>query len=825
MSDEIFKTKIQVRDVKSGPQAFILVPTKKGGEQPFVLSEPKLSKDLAALFVQSPKSLADKEVEYTKAGGQIERVREAGKTWDRAKHGEHRRVETNQHNVQPGAHPANGFENPYNFIPAPVRVTGDTNLGDAEPAGHHRYHADRWSGRISVRLSTKTPLLIPDLGVEYDRHKTYGIRVDEDGAPYLPPTSLKGALRVAYEAVTNSRMGILEPHNERLALRMEARDGLKLVPCRIVANASGQLQAQLLPGQSQIGAGGKPRGQGANCLMYAAWLKRYRQYRPNTHQVRRDKHEQQEALRYQGTNQRPAHGDHVFVRVSRQTHGSQRFAYLQVTDIQLAVAGTPCPANWQEGWVFISGPNIMKKHDEKVFLLSPAARLLSLTDSTVRGWTRLIRSYQNEHQVEIAAREHQNPPRQPSDYLGHEPGQTGFSRHVYAAGAEELTVGTLCYAEIETNGQGLPTEVKQLLPVSISRILYDEPPITGLRATSVVPAVSLPQLSPADRVFGWVSQSEGKGAFKGQLRIGAITCGQGADAIERVGGTAGKPLAILGQPKPAQARFYAAHRPTGEPMAQGADKKGGYREGAGLRGRKVYLHQKQAELPGYWDAGQPSAGPIDVRLDRSPQAIHREWQHHESETTADARTDQNRSVTAWVKPESNFTCDIDVVNLSGVELGALLWLLTLPDEHYLRIGGGKPLGFGSVRIEATGCDLRRGDAIAADYRSFGKRGNEGERLSRIEDVAPLKKAYQDALPAAVGAPGVAFDALPIIRSFLNAAKGGALPVHYPRTTGQHGPSGENFKWFVANERQADRRFALPALHEDAERRGLPILPE
>jgi len=819
MTDETFKTKIQVRHVKSGPQAYISMPTRRGGEQLVVLSEPKLSNDLAELLRQSPKLLADKEVEYTKAAGQVERVWEVGKTWDRAATGDTR-------HPRPVTPPANGFENPYNFIPAPPRVTTDPSLGDAEPKGHHRYHADRWSGRISVRLTTKTPLLIPDLGVEHNRHKTYGIRVDEDGAPYLPPTSLKGALRVAYEAVTNSRMGILDAHVERLALRMDARDGLKLVPCRIVADGAGQLQAQLLPGQSQIGNEGKPKGQGPNCLMYAAWLKRYRQYRPNTHQVRRDKHEHQEAIRYAGTNQLPAHGDQVFVRVRRETHQSRRFAYLQVTDIQLAAPGAPCPTGWQEGWVFISGANIMKKHDEKVFLLSPAATLLSLSDATVRGWTRLIRNYQDEHRDEIAARqrgEHGNPPRQPNEYLGHEPGQTGFSRHVYAAGAEQLAAGTLCYAEIETNAQGLPTEVRQLLPVSISRILYDQPPITYLRANSVIPSASLQQLSAADRVFGWVSQTEGKGAWKGQLRIGAITCEQGADAIEQVGDAAGKPLAILGQPKPAQARFYAARSAKGEPMAAGAKKTDGYRAGSGLRGRKVYLHQKQAELPGYWDAGQPKAEAITERLDASPRAIYREWQHHALETSTDARSDQNRSVTAWVRPESSFTCDIDLINLSDVELGALLWLLTLPDEHYLRIGGGKPLGFGSVRIEATGCDLRRGDAVAADYRNFGSRCNEGQRISRIEDADAVKTAYVEALPTAVGDASVAFDQLPMIRAFLNAAKGGTLPVHYPRTTAQHGPSGENFKWFVANERSADQRSALPALSEAAEQRGLAIL--
>jgi len=826
MTDETFKTKIQVRHVKSGPQAYISMPTRRGGEQLVVLSEPKLSNDLAELLRQSPKLLADKEVEYTKAGGQVERVWEVGKTWDRAATGDTR-------HPRPVTPPVNGFENPYNFIPAPPRVTTDSSLGDAEPKGHHRYHADRWSGRISVRLTTKTPLLIPDLGVEHNRHKTYGIRVDEDGAPYLPPTSLKGALRVAYEAVTNSRMGVVSTsHDVPLALRYQAQSGATVVPARVTDDH----QLQLLPGLSTIGVDGAP-GDG---LMYAAWLPFYG----------RAKHFLQDGEKH------AVHGRPVWVKLEHWEHHISKkgrkewicnFRFLRVVALEAdsecepvlpthpSTAGSfpegddrryqsfsqPVAGRkqfWTRGWVSITYQNMSNKHDERVFFLSNGHKQFAhltqpITPALKDCWRILIKNYQAEHARAIE-RGINRPLALPS--------RCRFSRHVTGGESEVcLSPGTLCYASV-TAIPGGGFQAKSLYPVQISRDLYAVAPASLLHASVSAPDSRL-ELSPADRVFGWVSQAEGKGAWKGQLRIGAITCEQGADAIEQVGDAAGKPLAILGQPKPAQARFYAARSAKGEPMAAGAKKTDGYRAGSGLRGRKVYLHQKQAELPGYWDAGQPKAEAITERLDASPRAIYREWQHHALETSTDARSDQNRSVTAWVRPESSFTCDIDLINLSDVELGALLWLLTLPDEHYLRIGGGKPLGFGSVRIEATGCDLRRGDAVAADYRNFGSRCNEGQRISRIEDADAVKTAYVEALPTAVGDASVAFDQLPMIRAFLNAAKGGTLPVHYPRTTAQHGPSGENFKWFVANERSADQRSALPALSEAAEQRGLAIL--
>ncbi|MDW8324771.1 MAG: RAMP superfamily CRISPR-associated protein, partial [Burkholderiales bacterium] len=91
------------------------------------------------------------------------------------------------------------FENPYNFIPAPRRKTEDPDLGDHTPPGQHRYHAGRISGHIDIEIETRTPLLIPDEGRALSNgHKVFGLRTDGQGAPYLPPTSLKGMLRAAF---------------------------------------------------------------------------------------------------------------------------------------------------------------------------------------------------------------------------------------------------------------------------------------------------------------------------------------------------------------------------------------------------------------------------------------------------------------------------------------------------------------------------------------------------------------------------------------------------------------------------------------------------
>lgn len=60
--------------------------------------------------------------------------------------------------------------------------------------------------------------------------------------------------------------------------------------------------------------------------------------------------------------------------------------------------------------------------------------------------------------------------------------------------------------------------------------------------------------------------------------------------------------------------------------------------------------------------------------------------------------------------------------LELVELGALLWLLDLPKEHYHRLGGGKPFGFGSVKLsidsDKTKTVLKNGACYGKYYRSL-----------------------------------------------------------------------------------------------------------
>jgi hypothetical protein len=161
-----------------------------------------------------------------------------------------------------------------------------------------------------------------------------------------------------------------------------------------------------------------------------------------------------------------------------------------------------------------------------------------------------------------------------------------------------------------------------------------------------------------------------------------------------------------------------------------------------------------------------------------------------------------------------------------VELGALLWLLSLPADCHHRLGGGKPLGFGSVRLEIAGHDLRDGDGWKAYY------GSLEEAAPPPFDPAQAVSAFQQA--ATQVQRGRPFETVPFIAAFLRAARGfeDRLPVHYPRAQAQGltgpvppSPEGRAFAWFVANERtgrNAGPHCGLPDLVDDP---GLPFLED
>ena len=665
------------------------------------------------------------------------------------------------------------FHHPYNFLPAPERRVSDPDLGDHEPAGQDRYREDLWTGWIDVCLTTASPLLIPDAGADRaEGHRAYGVRLGTDGRPRLPATSVKGMLRAAFEAATNSRFGVFAEHGTALGFRREASSALNLVPVRLVGGGEGTLVAE---------------------EMQFARLPRYVEH----------------PVPY-ADGGLPQHGDAVVFRVAAGGRGAPRV-------VAIARRGQTLPGAdpLYEGWAVVTNRNISTKRHERVFYRGSRKGCWPVPAAVRQRWRDLIAAYRDpalHSREDVEGRDAGGGRRAaPDEYLGENPGETAWSRHLYSEDALDLHDGSLCYAEFADAGR---RELAALFPVSIARDQYDATP-ADLLHPSLRPARTLAELSPAERVFGWVNPA-GPGAWRGSVRVGDVVCCR-QDAVTDLGAD-GLPLAILGQPKPQQARFYVAEDQCGTPLPDGVRaSRGLYGPPHGLRGRKVYPHHRG--LPaGYWT---PHDGQVAGR-----------WREYVRPGRVTDR--QNRSVTAWVAPNTSFRFRLHVSNLSACEAGGLLWLLDLGPGHHHRLGGGKPLGFGSVRLDVAGLRLERGRDILAAYEALGTapppspgaasrpQGQGAERaasaLTGMEDArATLVAAFSAAVARTAGLAGDDWRRAPWIRAFLVAATGwdDGIPVHYPRKDAM--PKDESYEWFVENN--GGQRLALPPLAADP---GLPL---
>lgn len=744
------------------------------------------------------------------------------------------------------------FLNPYTFVPAFSRDGLPEPLGDGPPPSRERLHADRWTGRVGVILTVETPLLLLDTeraappSTGEKGHLVYPVRL-RNGRPHLPATSVKGMLRAAYEAVTNSRFGVFENHGSPLAFRRGAGYAQKMVPVYIAA-------------------------EGVLLRFEMASLRMYDKSGQNLHS-------EQEA---------PAHLERLRAVVgSDGKNGAEVVNFVRSTSAEKLIPGRG--ERLVNGIAYVTGPNIEGKRCERFFYPEQGGEPKALPlarewSALVAEWDRLIRDYRDAH-GDTELRQRRTPDGRvadPGERVGDGPGLLAWSPHIHDRERMELKPRTLCYAHFDEEDR-----VDRLYPVLIPRDLYPVAP-EDLLDPSLLPAPRYEELSPADRVFGWVAPRGGgtrPAAYRGRLRVGPVTCDDEAErAVRRFGGD-GLPLAILGAPKPQQGRFYlseTADRPD-LPIRNATPKEELYRAGRGLRGRKMYWHHAGLDAARHWSveaagrgSGAPPAAAVPVRTgDPSPPAVtaavapepgsapgpnpgvrpgpkpgpkpgprpgagprpgpgirsgegvdpaqvliggrYREYlrprtpvddsggltadRRRYRTTGAERRDTQNRSVGGWVTPGTIFRFTVEVRDLDDHELGALAWLLTLPQGHFHRLGLGRPLGFGSVRldIDAEAVELHTGAEYTAYYRSLSGTLPDGggvkaleaarETFDRMMGDEPLSAIRDAVLAVSRGNPG--------------------LPVHYPRTRpgGLHrdvpapsDPRGRSYEWFTENER-------------------------
>lgn len=708
------------------------------------------------------------------------------------------------------------FHNPYSFVPFGRRPT-EGPLADAEPRGHARYSDGALSGTLAFTMEVRTPLLIPDRwDRDGDRHRTFGVLADAAGQPVLHGASVKGALRSAYEVVTGSRVPFAGSWSEPLSRRLEASSAIGLIPVRIVRPADGPLQAEILLGDipgvitsNEL----RDRVTKKDVALPAALLPAYDRGLARVLDLEgKEQHRRQRI--------KDLHGSRVKVGLRPYVHRSGRFQLWGVHSLSATEGGTKVPDGRIEtgderspfrsyraddgeltadGYLFLTGRNARRKHYERVFFSTSAEPpRLPVHESVEAGWRSVINAYLAAHKPQDL---------RSTAALG---GMADdWSAHMLDKERRTLRDGDLCYAVIDRTPEG-GHRIVSLQPVSISRRPYAVTPL-DLVPEDVRPAQRSSEASPADRLFGWVRETSGRGdgagggatALRGAVRVESVEGPDSASVVDLASDGPGSiPLAILGAPKPANPRLYFGDA-EGRPLKGGKRSSidlalpggGDKRAATGLRGRKVYPPHRPAETEGV-------AVPPEARRQ------------------GDLADSQNSTVTAWVRPGSRITVRLGLTEVSEAELGALIEMLALcSGRGRLRMGHAKPLGFGSLEVDPGTIELRvaSGEEIRASYAEglvpAPRRADEG-RIDALRGAFRAAQPAEGTLGWADGAP------LAIRRAF--EGPDDDRRVTYPVALDQRASVLEGYAWFVENER-ADRPLSLPMI--DAPDPTLPVLTQ
>jgi CRISPR-associated protein (TIGR03986 family) len=672
------------------------------------------------------------------------------------------------------------FLNPYNFIryleePRPANF----ELGDCPPPPHDRYVG--MTGRITCEVEAVTQLFISDSHAvdktevaEHKAHPTYRF-FEYEGRPALPASSLRGMVRSVFEAATNACFGVFD--GKRLSYRLDASKAGALVPARVEEDETGALQLRLLTGYVPLNPGRRPSG------VYAAAVHLYDPIRGKKNYLPK-------------------------IDLKKLEHGDACYALIRhkgIFSYVLALGRTPQeigrPSNNSErvvaGWLCINNQNVENKRKERFFFRifenTVGPPTVPLDEEIQEAYKDLIKDYQERHQDELTARQERK--QAPDAVLGRGPNaDPAMSRYMYRKEDLKLKAGTLVYASLK----GSPDDpvVTFIAPASVPRVAYDHT-IKQLLPHMLRPCSSYASLCPACRTFGWVYQPENEKekppppkiltAYAGRVRFSHASLTPDGDR-----GTLDEPvtLAILSSPKPTTTRFYLRPK-QGKPRSGLDDHVVGYDGANILRGRKFYRHHGEAD----------------------PQAYKRA-----TVANFDGRDDQNRTVRGVRKPGNRFRFTIDFENMMPVELGALLWALELNEgdqQGYHRLGYGKPLGLGSVKV--TVVNLER---LEPEVR-YSSLDDEGwsDVMDQKERCIDLFRRAMEILYHRPLAD------LPNIQDLMAlAGEPPELPIHYPRTAPEPSVEGKNFEWFVGNKRSgrnAGPRLVLQLADEDTE--GLPLL--
>ena len=334
-------------------------------------------------------------------------------------------------------------------------------------------------------------------------------------------------------------------------------------------------------------------------------------------------------------------------------------------------------------------------------------------------------------------------------------------------------------------------------------------------------------VSPAETLFGFVEilqkesdnpassqpnpEREPALAFAGKLRF--------SDALPQTAGLkapeAATPLKLLANPKPPSPALYFKQRKTAS-TAQAIAKRDLNPQDHQLNGRKTYLHAlgvAQGQAQNLLENG--AAAPKDAN-GLPPWQARRPESHAEQRTHAKllpARNGNPRGTPSDDPGTHGWRFTIDFDNLSLAELQLLAYSLRPAPEFRHKLGLGKAIGLGSVRLDPESLALIDRLARYAEQTAQAPRHSETLQASTLSVLASAYRDSPQGSPAARQALGILGDPGNVTH-----------PVHVPQLQGGD-IEDKTYEWFVQNDRVGTNghHHSLPPLGQPGSANALPTL--
>lgn len=586
--------------------------------------------------------------------------------------------------------PDRRMQTPYNFVPLPEAVLpapSGVPLADASDT-----RGERYSGVLTYEAECLTPLytraarIVKEGGVEEDRAEAADPSFYHHGdtkKPYLPGSSLRGAIRSLLGLLTSARL---------------PRTLDRQLFFRGFAGPMATLYVSKVSQQTSVSG----RGTGYKSLTQPGFLRRQpdgsfqidpcEQARVPRRLLPRDlyqEHRSGEKIRvpnprYQGMK--------IWLRLATQKeqwHQAEGPRPMLLWRREAAdISDRPRQSaqdqkdGWFEGTLVITG-DMQHKSAEFAFWRSAGAERLKVPDEVIQAVNSEDQiSYWQERA--FAKTDGKLADGQPVWYLADEQDRvTALGRAQNFRLRHERKTRELIPAELRAPGDDEPKQDREPYGLDL-----------------------------AEALFGTASLKDGP--VRGRVTFLDAACVTADPLMDR------KIPQILSSPKPTAYQLYL-NQPQPDDPRELLHYSHPKEKGAQIRGTKLYWHKNRV---------------VDGKRQPLPEPIL-----FQSGKSLSARTSQD-TVIQPVKAGTRFRGHVHFQDLTLLELGALRAALDLPEGLAHRLGMGKPLGLGSLRLHIKEVQVRGPKEERTRYSTWGSPAATADATTLLQQA---EQALQEAL--------------------------------------------------------------------------------